>query len=222
MSMPSLPDWLTPLVVLSGLAGAAWGVVADRVAARWPAHEDGSVRRLDWRTPVVVVFGLAALAAVPARFADGPERLLFCAYFAALVLLMATDLDQRTLPDLVTLPLIVLGVAVLVWGGDSLVNRATPWLAVIGALLVPGVLFAASLPFGAGAFGVGDVKLLIGAGLLLGLVRITLVVFAAAIIGGVVIVGLLLARRVTLRSYVPFAPFLIAGIVWVTLLPAAT
>jgi leader peptidase (prepilin peptidase)/N-methyltransferase len=69
---------------------------------------------------------------------------------------------------------------------------------------------------------VGDVKLLISAGLLLGLVRIVLMVFAAALIGGVVIVGLLIARRVTLRSYVPFAPFLIMATVWVALLPAAT
>jgi leader peptidase (prepilin peptidase)/N-methyltransferase len=219
--MPSLPDWLTPLVAVLGLAGAAWGVAADRIGARWPAHEDGSVRPVDWRTPVVIVFGLAALAAVPVRFTDSPERLLFGVYFAALVLLMATDLDQRILPDLITLPLIVLGVGVLIWGGDSLVNRGPAWMAVIGALLVPAILFGASLPFGAGAFGVGDVKLLVSAGLLLGLVRITLLVFAAALIGGVIIVSLLVARRVTLRSYVPFAPFLIVATVWVTLLPAA-
>jgi hypothetical protein len=58
-----------PLAIACGAAGAAWGLTSDRIAARWPAHEDGSVRRLDWRTVVVVAFGAIALAAVPIRFA---------------------------------------------------------------------------------------------------------------------------------------------------------
>ena len=32
-----------------------WGFASDRLAARWPEHEDGSIRRVDWRTPIVVV-----------------------------------------------------------------------------------------------------------------------------------------------------------------------
>lgn len=209
-------------VAVFGLAGLVWGLVSDRIAARWPAHEDGSVRRVDWRTPVVAIFAAAALAAVPTRFGDPAERILFGGYFAACVLLMATDLDQRLMPDELTLPLIVVGALALLWGGDSLVSRSPAWLAVVGAIAVPGLIFAASLPFGEGAFGGGDVKFLIGAGLLLGFVRIILSVFAGVILGGVVIVGLLIARRVTLKSYVPFGPFLIAGVVWVALLPATS
>jgi prepilin signal peptidase PulO-like enzyme (type II secretory pathway) len=41
-------------------------------------------------------------------------------------------------------------------------------------------------------------------------------------IAGVVIVTLLLARRVTMKSYIPFGPFLIIGAVWATLLPASS
>src|SRR5450759_5774372 len=32
------------LAVILGVVGAAWGLVADRIGARWPAHEDGRVR----------------------------------------------------------------------------------------------------------------------------------------------------------------------------------
>jgi leader peptidase (prepilin peptidase) / N-methyltransferase len=78
------------------------------------------------------------------------------------------------------------------------------------------------VPFGEGAFGIGDVKLLVSVGLVAGSARIAIAAFAGAIICGVAIVLLLLARRVTLRSYVPFGPFLIAGAVWAMLLPAAT
>ena len=220
--MGTLPGGLDPIVLAFGLCGAVWGVVADRLGARWPAHEDGSVRGVDWRSAVVVAFGIVALAMVPTRFDSVGERALFGLYFAALVLLMATDLDQRLMPDVVTLPLMALGLAALAWGGDSLVSRESPWLAIAGAVAVPGILLLVSLPFGEGAFGLGDVKLLVSVGLMAGLARIVLSAFAGALLGGVGIVVLLAARRVTLKSYIPFGPFLIAGTVWAMLLPAAS
>jgi leader peptidase (prepilin peptidase) / N-methyltransferase len=210
------------VAIAFGVVGLAWGLVSDRISSRWPAHEDGSVRRLDWRTVVVAVLGAVALAAVPVRFDDAAQRLLFGAWFAAAVLLLATDLDQKLMPDVITLPLIVLGVMALAWGGNSLVDRSPAWLAVAGAIAVPGLLFLSSLPFGEGALGGGDIKFLVGVGLMLGLLRIVLALFAGAILGGVVIVALLALRRISLKSYVPFGPFLIAGAVWAALLPAAT
>jgi leader peptidase (prepilin peptidase)/N-methyltransferase len=209
------------LAIPFGVAGLVWGIAADRLAARWPTHEDGSVRGVDWRTPVVAVLAAAILAVVPVRFEDTGERVLFAAFFAASVLLLATDLDQRLMPDLITLPMIVVGLGVLVWGGDTLVTKASPLVAIGGAIVVPVVLFAMSLPFGEGAFGIGDVKYLMGVGLLIGAIRLVLAVFAATLVGAVVILGLLAARRITLKSYVPFGPFLIAGAVMVTLLPSA-
>jgi leader peptidase (prepilin peptidase)/N-methyltransferase len=213
---------MDPLLFVFGAAGLIWGVASDRISARWPAHEDGSVRRVGWRSVVVAVFAVAALAAIPIRFGDPGQRLLFGVYFGVCVLLMATDLDQRLMPDVLTLPLIALGAVALVWGGDSLVSRSPAWMAVLGAIGVPALLFIASLPFGAGAFGGGDVKFLVAVGLLNGLVRIVLAVFAGAILSGVVIFALLLARRITLKSYVPFGPFLIAGAVWAAMLAASS
>jgi leader peptidase (prepilin peptidase)/N-methyltransferase len=210
-----------PLAVVFGGAGVAWGLASDRIAARWPAHEDGSVRRVDWRTVVVAAFGLVALAAVPIRFGGIEERLLFGAFFAVCVLMMATDLDQRVLPNELTLPLIPIGLAVLLWGGDTLVNRQPLWLPIAVAVVLPLALYGLARPFGEGAFGEGDVKFLLGAGLLLGAVRLVLAVFVGALLGGVVIVALIAARRITLKTYVPYGPFLIIAVVWATLLPSA-
>jgi leader peptidase (prepilin peptidase)/N-methyltransferase len=210
-----------PLAVVFGGAGVAWGLASDRIAARWPAHEDGSVRRVDWRTVVVAAFGLVALAAVPIRFGGIEERLLFGALFAVCVLMMATDLDQRVLPNELTLPLIPIGLVVLLWGGDTLVNRQPLWLPIAVAVVLPLALYGLARPFGEGAFGEGDVKFLLGAGLLLGAVRLVLAVFVGALLGGVVITALLVARRITLKTYVPYGPFLIIAVVWATLLPSA-
>jgi leader peptidase (prepilin peptidase) / N-methyltransferase len=220
--VPTLPAGLDPLAIPFGVAGLVWGVASDRISARWPAHEDGSRRRVDWRSVIVAIFAVIALAAVPVRFGDAGQRLLFTVFLGACVLLMATDLDQRLMPDVITLPLIALGAVALAWGGDSLVSRSPAWYAILGAIVIPGLLLLGSLPFGEGAFGGGDVKFLAAAGLIGGTVRLVIAVFAGAMLSALVIVALLVARRITLKSYIPFGPFLIAGVVWAMLLPSSS
>ena len=204
------------LAAVLGVTGAGWGFIADRIGARWPAHEDGSVRAIDWRTLVVVLLGGASLAALPPRVADIGQVILFGGYFLALTLLLATDLDQRLLPDLVTLPLMVVTLVAAVAGWSPLVAGQLGW-AVLAAVAIPGFLFAISLPFGAGAIGMGDLKLLVSVGLLTGLARSIAGLVVGALVAGVVIGLLLLLRRVTLRTYVPFGPFLIIGAFWAVL-----
>jgi leader peptidase (prepilin peptidase)/N-methyltransferase len=203
--------------VLFGLVGVAWGFVADRIAARWPEHEDGSVRRIDWRTAVVMLIGGGAMYLLPGRFTDGGTLFLFGAWFLALELLLATDLDQRLLPDVITLPMIPISLAIAVSGVDPLV-RGQIVFAIVAAVALPLILFALSIPFGAGAIGLGDIKMLVSVGLLTGLGRAVLGVVAAALLSGLVVLLLLASRRVTLKSYIPFGPFLIVGAFWSVLL----
>jgi len=208
---------LTPIAILLGFVGGAWGFAADRIAARWPAHDAGSVRRIDWRTPVAVVTGALALGGLTARFAEPVPVVVFGAYLVALVLLLATDLDQRLLPDVITLPAIPIALVFDLLGLNPLVPPGVLPIAIVVAIAVPGLIYALSIPFGAGAFGQGDVKLLVSVGLLAGPLRMFSGVVYGALLAGVVIGVLLLARRITLRSYVPFGPFLIFGAIWAIL-----
>ncbi len=206
-----MPD---PLTLVLAAAGVAWGLVADRIAARWPAHEDGHVRSVDWRTAVVPVVGGVAMWALARRFGGSPGALLlFGTYFTALVLLLATDLDQRLLPDVITLPAIPLALAAGLLGLDPLVRDAMLGAVAI-AVLMPLALYLLSIPFGAGAIGMGDLKLLVSVGLLSGAVRTIIGVVAGALLAGIVVALLLVTRRVTLHSYIPFGPFLIIGAMW--------
>ncbi len=66
---------------------------------------------------------------------------------------------------------IALAIAALGW--DPLVAGQL-LLAVVAAVVLPAVLFALSIPFGAGAIGIGDIKLLVSVGLLTGLQRAVL------------------------------------------------
>ena len=212
-----------------GIAGAAWGLAADRIGARWPAHEEevdeagamvrpvGWVRPVDWRTVVVVLLGGASLGALALRFTDPVPMAIFGTFFAALTLLLATDLDQRLLPDVITLPAIPLALAIDLGGANPLVPPEALPAAILAALAIPAFLFVVSIPFGAGAIGLGDLKLLVSVGLLAGLARAVTGVVVGALLAGVVLAILLAARRITLRTYVPFGPFLIIGAYWAVL-----
>jgi leader peptidase (prepilin peptidase)/N-methyltransferase len=206
------------LVLVLLVAGGVWGFVADRIGARWPSHEDGSVRGIDWRTVVAIVVGAVALALVPVRFADDqPAQILFGAYVVALVLLLATDLDQRLLPNEITLPAIPYAFVVSLVGLNPLVTPSLLPIAAVVAVLIPGLLWLLAKPFGAGAIGQGDLKLLVSVGLLAGPLRLFSGVVYGALLAGVVIVVLLVLRRITLKTFIPFGPFLIIGALWAIL-----
>jgi leader peptidase (prepilin peptidase) / N-methyltransferase len=208
---------LTPPAIVLALLGAAWGFAADRIAARWPEHEDGSVRRIDWRTAVVVVVGALALGALTLRFGDPVATAAFGAYLVALVLLLATDLDQRLLPDVITLPAIPLALGFCLLGLNPLVPVGVLPIAIVVAVVVPLLLYLVSIPFGAGAIGQGDLKLLVSVGLMAGPLRMVYGAVYGALLAGVVLVVLLVLRRITLRTYVPYGPFLIIGAMWAVL-----
>jgi len=65
-----------------------------------------------------------------------------------------------------------------------------------------------------GALGAGDVKLSGLIGLMVGYPAILPALAIAAVLAAVVAVGLLLARRATLKSYIPYAPYLAIGALW--------
>lgn len=208
------------LSIAFALAGLLLGLAADRLATRWPGHDEEHPpgRRPGWRTVVVGATGAVAFGLLPERFeGDGLALVVFGAWFATLIVGLATDLDQRLLPDLITLPVIPLALLYAASGRNPFVGpELLP--AIAAAIVIPAALYLPSLAFGAGAFGLGDVKLLAGVGLLAGLWRALGGVFFGLILAGVVLVALLAARRIGRRSYVPFGPFLILGALWAVLI----
>ena len=209
---------MTLLLIALALAGGAWGVVADRIATRWPEHDEADLpagRSMGWRTVVNGSIGAVAFGALALRFDDPAQLALFGAWFATLTLLLATDLDQRLLPDLITLPLIVLALVAAVSGVDPLVHDAFGIAGAIGiAIVLPLGMWLISIPFGVDAVGVGDLKLLVSVGLLEGLVRTITGIVVGALLGGIVLSALIVTRRIGRQSYIPYGPFLILGAYW--------
>lgn len=210
---------MEPIVIAGGAAGLVWGLVADRIAARWPAHDDGSIRAADWRTVAVAVAGALGGGLLVERFwGDLPAFAFLAPIVVALVLLFATDLDQRLLPDVVTFPLAGWGLVGFVVGAGPFVGTAEDLLwAALAGIGLPAILYVVSIPFGAGAIGIGDLKLLLGVALVAGAPRVLATVVGGAIAAAVAIAILIALRRITLKSYVPYGPFLIAGAMWAML-----
>jgi prepilin signal peptidase PulO-like enzyme (type II secretory pathway) len=207
---------MTPFAIVLAIAGLVLGVAADRLATRWPEHDEEFLpgRRIGWRTALCGAFGAFAFAVLGIHFETDPVALVvFGAWFATLVVGLATDLDQRLLPDVLTIPVIPLALIYDLTGRNPLVGtEIVP--AILIAVGIPALLYVGSLPFEAGAFGIGDVKLLGGVGLMLGFIRTITGVASGAFAAGLVLAVLLVTRRISLKTYVPYGPFLIFGTVW--------
>jgi prepilin signal peptidase PulO-like enzyme (type II secretory pathway) len=209
---------MNPLVIAFAVVGGIWGIVADRIATRWPEHDEPELpgdRPPGWRTVVNGTIGAVAMGALPGRFDDTAQLALFGAWFLVLTLLLATDLDQRLLPSAITLPLIVVALIVAVSGVAVDLHDTFGLVGAVAiAIAIPLGMYLISIPFGVDAVGQGDLILLVSVGLFEGLVRTITGIVVGAFLGGVVIAALILTRRVTRRTYIPYGPFLIIGAFW--------
>jgi leader peptidase (prepilin peptidase) / N-methyltransferase len=204
--------FLTLSVVAFAVFGAIFGLAADRLSVRWPEHEEGYRRRgLDWRSAVVVTVGAIFFGGLAVRWGSDPRSLLILGLIGAtLLVLLATDLDQKLLPDLITLPLIAVTAALLALGGSPLLAGKELGLAsgVAAALIAPAFLFITDRIL-RGELGEGDLKLAVSIGLLCGISLLIRSLLVASIGFSAVLVVLIVLRRISLRTPVPFGPVLI-------------
>jgi prepilin signal peptidase PulO-like enzyme (type II secretory pathway) len=200
-----------PVIIAVGAVFGVIGAVAERLASVWPSDEPSR------RAPGVRTLLLAAGSALAAGAIGWRSTLPWWATavhlvaLGLLVVLTATDLDQRRLPHLVLDPLIVLAVAFVPFN-----PAVDPLAALIGAGVAVAVLGVLGLVIRNGV-ALGDLYLIAPLGLLLGWPAIFVAIFVAALLSAVTSVALLASRRVSMKSYIPFGPFLVAGAV-ITLL----
>ena len=209
------------VVIAAAVVGALIGFSADRLAQRWPDHEPGTPRRgLGWRTALLVAAGAAVMGGLFWRWQEVRDLAVLIPFAIALLVLLATDLDQRLLPDLLTLPMIGVAAVVLVLGWSPLL--AGKELAIVSgvaaAIAAPAFLWLTDKLL-KGALGAGDLKLAVGLGLLCGITRFFVGFLLASIVFAVVLLVLIGLRRLSLRTAVPFGPVLIGAAFIAMLLP---
>lgn len=200
-------------LILFAIGGALVGLGADLISRGWPAHlpEYVKSRGVRWQTAVLMLTGAAAFTALAAQWGVAPrEFLILFVYFVALTVLLATDLDQKLLPDLITLPLIVFSAAILLLGWSPLLaGKSLGLVSGIGAGIGAPVLLWIGDRVLHGDLGWGDLKLAASIGLMSGVTGFFLGMLMASIGFAVVLLVLMAFRRIGLKSAVPFGPVLI-------------
>ncbi len=201
---PLVVIWLVPLCTLGGAVAGTFGAP---LATRY------FERPVRWARPgIAVTLGLTS-GALAWRFGERAELPAYLYLAAVGTLLAFVDVAVKRLPDPYTLPSYVIGpallsVVVLTGGRPVRLGHALIGLAVLWAV------YAAQHLAAPGAIGWGDVKLSGVLGLYLGWLGAPawwLGVLGGFVLGGLYAAGLLLTRRGTRKSEIPFGPFMLAG-----------
>jgi leader peptidase (prepilin peptidase)/N-methyltransferase len=135
-------------------------------------------------------------------------------YLAAIsVALGLIDIDTHKLPNVIVLPAYIVGL-VLLAAASILSGQYEPLIrAVIGMAALGLAYFAMAFAYPKG-MGLGDVKLAGVLGLYLGWMgwgALAVGAFAAFLLGGLFALGLIISRRATRKSGIPFGPWMLAG-----------
>jgi len=156
-----------------------------------------------------------------------PVNLLSLWYFwiisCFLIVIFVYDLKHYIIPDKIIYPAIIIaGIFNLQFliseegsapfftfapiNGSSVFNYS-----ILAAILVAAFFLAIVLISRGKWMGIGDIKLAFLMGLFLGWPNILVALFSAFFIGAIIGVGLVLSGKKTLKSEVPFGPFLVTG-----------
>ena len=150
-------------------------------------------------------------AAMLFRFGIQPATAALALFAWALLVITFIDLDHRIIPDIISLPGTILGLAFSFVPGfprpmDSAIGVA------IGAGFLFLILYAYEKIMGEEGMGLGDVKLLAMIGAFLGWQALPVTVLVSSLTGSIVGVGYALIKGESVRKFpVPFGPFLALG-----------
>lgn len=185
--------WFDNIPVVSYLAlGARCRACRHAISVRYPLVE--------------LATGLAFLAQ-GITWGDDPWVLVHRLVFTALlVTLFGTDLETQRLPNVLTLPGVVVGLAFSLAVAPG-VESSLLGLA-LGAALPWSIRWIWFRAKGVEAMGLGDVKMLAMIGAFLGWKQVWLVLFLSSIAGAAVGLALTVGRRRSLQSKLPFGTFL--------------
>ena len=192
---PLHPTYIIPII------GVAWSRGRCRDCGRWlPLHA------------FLLAPGAAALFATAELVFDGFGPALLAGAFATVFLALTfTDLDRRLIPNRVVYPSVLLAAALSwAWPDVSVVQIFAGGLV---AVIIAAALLIFSLPFGANAFGMGDVKMIVLMGLVTGLPSVIVAVFVGTLTAGAASALLLMLRLKGRKDFIPHGPFLAMGAV---------
>jgi len=175
--------------------------------------------------PAVELITALTFLAIKIKFWPDTLAILFwCLFFLDLLVIAVIDYQTRTIPDVLSLGLIPIG---LIFSpvnsslGTDITERIFNSLAgiILNGLIMYLIALLAGRIFQKEALGGGDIKLLSGLGAFLGFSNGLIVLFAGALAGSLIILGLMITKKISRSDYFPFGPFLVIGSYLIVFVP---
>ncbi|MGI6748524.1 MAG: prepilin peptidase [Anaerovoracaceae bacterium] len=143
------------------------------------------------------------------------QTLFVAILFSVLIIIAFIDLKHLIIPDGLVVFIIILSIINAVY---MVIAQGEPWHTfVIGFFAASVPLFILGLVYPDGMGG-GDIKLMAAAGLFMGWKLILLSLFIGAIYGGIVSIFIVIGKKESMKTAIPFGPMLSLGIVTCILL----
>jgi len=162
--------------------------------------------------PVVEFLNGALTVALFLKFGLGLVFGVLFVLCSALVVITFIDLEHQIIPDVISLPGIVVGFACsFLFPNFGWMNSLIGIVAGGGSLLL--VAYGYQLIAKKDGMGGGDIKLLAMLGAFLGWKGVLFIIFSASLIGSAVGVTLMLVQKKDSTLAIPFGPFLASGAV---------
>ena len=144
------------------------------------------------------------------RFGFTWPTVIYAGLFSVLLVVTWIDWDHKIIPDVITLPGIVIGFVC------ASLLLPTGWVnSLIGILVGGGVLlmlaWISPYLFGKEGIGGGDIKFLAMGGAFLGWQQALLTLMVGSVVGAFIGVGLLAVKILQKGQYIPFGPYLALG-----------
>ena len=187
--------------------------------------------KISWQYPVVEVTTGIIFALIGNYFFDLNffSSWLLTAYylviFSVLMIIFVYDLKYMEIPMLILWIGVSISLIYFIYSDSQSFHAATSILdlrtisGLLGGLVAGGFFFALASYSNETWMGYGDAYLGLLAGLVVGWPNIWGALMLSFTIGALISVGLIAVRRKTMKSQVPFAPFLITGVFLMIILP---
>ena len=153
--------------------------------------------------PIIEAITALLLLAGFFKFGLTFDFLIYTVVAPTLVIITAIDIEHQIIPDVITLPGIVLGLAV----GSYTIG----YIDSFSGCLLGGGLFYLLAVLSNGGMGGGDIKYIAAAGALVGWQKVLLIIFIGAFLGSFMGLLQIVVQKKSRKSLIPFGPFLAAA-----------
>ena len=186
---------------------------------------------ISWRYPLVELLNGLCYAWIIHVFWFNGEALILMAFCSSLIVITFIDLDHQIIPDVITIPGMLLGLAIapffmypltdpLPFHLDRIIPHAGPYVVALSNSIIGLILGGGPLLFigwaweklrHVEAMGGGDVKLMAMVGSIFGWKGALLTIMLGAVVGSIGGIALMVFKNHKMEMEMPFGPYLAFG-----------